>query len=154
MPISLFSVPNRLNKLPEVCFEFSPISIGKSTIEMANHIHISTGQSYRIASTQILVHRWGGQNEDFGAVSQMDLTRVSVSFVALATKHQHDNHHHFLVNIVSMGPELKWKYMYKQDKTDRKIVRLTRLKYTFPSYSGHNLWLLHCITVKKKWKRS
>ena len=47
-------VPNRLNKLPEMHFEFPFILMGKSTIAFLN--------GPIMARTQILVHRWG-QND-------------------------------------------------------------------------------------------
>ena len=61
--------------LPEVCFEFPFILIGKLTIETA----FSTGQSYCIAlhgACSDLGTQVGAQKEDFGAVSPKDLTRV------------------------------------------------------------------------------
>ena len=41
-----------------------------------------------MARTQILVHMWGPQKKDFGAVSQMFLTRNLVLFVAQAKEHK------------------------------------------------------------------
>ena len=50
------------------CYEFPFILIGKLTMDFFS--------KPIMARTQILVHRWGPQNKDFGAVLQTDLTRV------------------------------------------------------------------------------
>ena len=63
-PRSLFQIPNGRNELPEIRFEFHFNLIGKSTMAFFNRPIM--------ARTQILVHRWGAQNMDFGAVSQTD----------------------------------------------------------------------------------
>ena len=51
-------------ELPEERFEFPFILIGKWTMAFV------TGQSCR--SSQILVHRWGAENKNFGALLQTD----------------------------------------------------------------------------------
>ena len=67
-PILLFWVTNGLNELPEVGLEFPFILIGKSSngpFWQANH------GAYSNPGTQV-----EAQNKDFGAVSQMDFTRI------------------------------------------------------------------------------
>ena len=66
--MSFFCAPKGLNELPEERFEFPFILIGKLTMDFFS--------KPIMARTQILVHRWGPQNKDIGAVSQRDLTRV------------------------------------------------------------------------------
>ena len=67
VPVSLLWALNRLIKLPEVCFKFPFILIGKLT--MAS----STGQSWWIIKSWYTA---GVPQHDFRAVSHMDLTRV------------------------------------------------------------------------------
>ena len=65
--ISWFWASNRLNKLPEVHFEFPFILIDKSTVASL------TGQSWRVLKSW---YTGGPHNNDFRAVLQMNLTRV------------------------------------------------------------------------------
>ena len=64
--MSLFRAPNGLNELPEERSEFLFILIGKSTVAFL------TGQSWRVLKSWYT----GAQNNNFGTVSQTDLTRV------------------------------------------------------------------------------
>lgn len=68
VPRPLTWAPNGLNELPEMCFEFRFILIGKPTM--------ASFKRPIIACTQILVQQLRAQNKDFGAVSQTDFTRV------------------------------------------------------------------------------
>ena len=64
---SLFLAPNEVNECPEGHFEFLFILIGKTTMAFftANH------DAYSNPGTHVRA-----QNKNFGAVSQVDLTRV------------------------------------------------------------------------------
>ena len=67
VPISLFWVPNGLNELPEVRFEFLFNLIARSTIALIS------GQSRRVLKSW---YTDGDPEQGSGAVSQTDLTRV------------------------------------------------------------------------------
>ena len=62
------NAPNGVNELPEVCFEFPVSLIGKSTIAF-----FLIGQSWCVLKSW---YTDSAQNQDFGADSQTDLTRV------------------------------------------------------------------------------
>lgn len=65
--ITLLWALNRLNKLPQECFEFPFIWIGKCTMAFLTGYH----SAYSNPVTQLR-----DQNKDFGTVWQTDLTRV------------------------------------------------------------------------------
>jgi len=67
VPRSLVWAPYGLSKLPEVCFKFLFNTIGKSTMAFL------TGQSWHVLKSW---YTGGDPEQDFGAVSQTDLTRV------------------------------------------------------------------------------
>ena len=65
----MFWAPERINELKEMHFNFPFNLTGKSTVA------ILTGQSWCILKSQ---YTGGGQNRDFGAVSQTDLTSHNI----------------------------------------------------------------------------
>ena len=68
LPSPKRNAPYGVNELPEVCFEFPVSLIGKSTIAF-----------FLISQSWCVLKSWytdGAQNQDFGADSQTELTRV------------------------------------------------------------------------------
>ena len=70
-PISLFWVPNGLNELPEMRFEFPFNLIGKSTV-----VDLKGQSCLRIKIMVHTVHTVGSSGQNLGAVSQADLPRM------------------------------------------------------------------------------
>ena len=66
IPRSLFWARNKLNELPEECFEFSFALIGKSTMAFL------TGQSWSVLKSW---YTGGDPQQGFGAVLQINLLR-------------------------------------------------------------------------------
>ena len=78
--VSLFGTPNSLNKLPEMLFVFPFNPTGKSTMAFL------TGQSWYILKSW---YTGGAQNNDFGAVPQMDLIKKFTSICGAGCKESH-----------------------------------------------------------------